>query len=447
LKIDEKIRQVLPDFPKFAITYSVTENEDGSQVNQQKMQHALDMYNKMFDTKYDLGQIQAYNGNLNKRLARKDDKFKRRKEQLDLVIVVDRLLTGFDAPCMSVIFIDRQPMGPHDLIQAFSRTNRIYDKNKMYGQIVTFQAPKMFKKCVDDAVKLYSAGGTNSAILAEWDEIESAFKKALAALRVSAETPSEVPGMSMKEKKVFAKIFQSFDRLFAQLRSFSQYEDSMLEEYGITEKEYEDYAGHYQNVMEEIKIEKEGSEDEGGETSEADPEYELMAYSNTKIDYEYIINLIQNIVTPDEDADALTPEERQKQIDEVRQYVEELRKENPKIADIMSGLISEIEADEEKYRGQSILNIVENMKNECIDKVISDFCITWYASKDDVMYAAMHYRNGEIPNASVIKSTIDYTTYKTISEKPLPKFKYYAQCMADLKKTLDEEVKPLISHS
>ena len=447
LKIDEKIRQVLPDFPKFAITYSVTENEDGSQVNQQKMQHALDMYNKMFDTKYDLGQIQAYNGNLNKRLARKDDKFKRRKEQLDLVIVVDRLLTGFDAPCMSAIFIDRQPMAPHDLIQAFSRTNRIYDKNKMYGQIVTFQAPKMFKKCVDDAVKLYSAGGTNSAILAEWDEIESAFKKALAALRVSAETPSEVPGMSMKEKKVFAKIFQSFDRLFAQLRSFSQYEDSMLEEYGITEKEYEDYAGHYQNVMEEIKIEKEGSEDEGGETSEADPEYELMAYSNTKIDYEYIINLIQNIVTPDEDADALTPEERQKQIDEVRQYVEELRKENPKIADIMSGLISEIEADEEKYRGQSILNIVENMKNECIDKVISDFCITWYASKDDVMYAAMHYRNGEIPNASVIKSTIDYTTYKTISEKPLPKFKYYAQCMADLKKTLDEEVKPLISHS
>ena len=74
-------------------------------------------------------------------------------------IVVDRLLTGFDAPCMSAIFIDRQPMGFHDLIQAFSRTNRIYDKNKAYGQIVTFQAPVLFKKCVDEAVKLYSAGG------------------------------------------------------------------------------------------------------------------------------------------------------------------------------------------------------------------------------------------------------------------------------------------------
>ena len=146
LVIDEKIKQVLPDFPKFAITYSVTENEEGSHVNQEKMQKSLNDYNEMFGTKYELSQIQGYNGNLNKRLARKDAKFKRRNEQLDLVIVVDRLLTGFDAPCMSTIFIDRQPMGPHDLIQAFSRTNRIFDKNKTYGQIVTFQAPKLFKE-------------------------------------------------------------------------------------------------------------------------------------------------------------------------------------------------------------------------------------------------------------------------------------------------------------
>ena len=112
LKIDERIKQVLPDFPKFAITYSVTENEDGSQVNQEKMKQSLDDYNAMFDTKFDISQITSYNSNLNKRLSRKDPKYKSRNEQLDLVIVVDRLLTGFDAPCMSTIFIDRQPMGP-----------------------------------------------------------------------------------------------------------------------------------------------------------------------------------------------------------------------------------------------------------------------------------------------------------------------------------------------
>lgn len=63
LKIDEKIKRVLPDFPKFAITYSVTENEEDSRVNQQKMKESLDDYNGMFDTKYELSQIQGYNGN------------------------------------------------------------------------------------------------------------------------------------------------------------------------------------------------------------------------------------------------------------------------------------------------------------------------------------------------------------------------------------------------
>ena len=444
LQIDEKVKQILPDFPKFAITYSVTENEEGSHLNQEKMKESIKDYNEMFGTKLDISQIQSYNANLNKRLARKEPKFQSRSEQLDLVIVVDRLLTGFDAPCMSTLFVDRQPMGPHDLIQAFSRTNRIFDKNKTYGQIVTFQAPKLFKECVDNAVKLYSAGSTEIALLAEWEEIEPAFRKALKALRVSAETPAEIPAMSEKEKVLFVKAFQNFDKLFAQLKSFTQYEDSMLTEYGISEDEYDDYAGHYLNVKEELKA---GAEDIQSEMEEQpiDVDYELMAYSNTKIDYEYIINLIQNIVTPDEDVE-MTPEERQKQLEEVKQYIDDLRKENPKVADIMSTLVSEIEQDEVKYKGQSILNIVENMKHECIEKVVMDFSITWYVSKDDVMYAATHYRNGEIPNESAIKSTADFTSFKEAQERAIPKFKYYNMMIEELRKTLEEEIRPLLNN-
>ena len=449
LTIDERIKQVLPDFPKFAITYSVTENEEGSLVNQEKMQNSLDDYNGMFGMTYELSQIQGYNGNLNKRLARKESKYKSRNEQLDLVIVVDRLLTGFDAPCMSTIFMDRQPMGPHDLIQAFSRTNRIFDKNKTYGQIVTFQAPVLFKEAVDNAVKLYSAGGTKEALMAEWNEVEPAFRKALAALRVSAEKPEVIPTLSLNEKKIFAKMFQEFDSLFAQLKSFTAYDDSMLEGYGVSEEEYDDYVGHYKNVVQEIKDAKGEEPDgldgkDGGDDIEIDQDYELMAYSTTKIDYEYIINLIQNIVTPYDEMEEVTPKERQKKIDEVKQYVGDLRKENPKVADIMSNLIAEIEMDDTKYRGQSILHIVENMKQDCIERVISDFCITWHASKGDVMYAATHYQNGEIPNESAIKMTVDYTSYKSSQEKALPKFKYYAKMMAELRKLLDEEIKPLL---
>lgn len=444
LQIDERIKQVLPDFPKFVITYSITENEEGSHVNQQKMQESLDDYNEMFGTKYELAQIQGYNGNLNKRLARKDPKFQSRNEQLDLVIVVDRLLTGFDAPCMSTIFIDRQPMGPHDLIQAFSRTNRIYDKNKTYGQIVTFQAPKLFKESVDNAVKLYSAGSTESALVAEWDEIEPAFRKALKALRVSAETPEEIPGMSRKEKIVFIKMFQNFDKLFAQLKSFTQYDDSMLEEYGITQDEYEDYVAHYLNVKEEVQPKPDDPQG-GDEEPTINMDYELMAYSHTKIDYEYIINLIQNIVTPSDDEE-VAPEQRQKQIEEVKQYIGDLSKENPKVAALMSDLVCDIEVDEDRYKGKSIRNVIENMKHNCIEKVVSEFCITWCASKDDVMYAATHYRNGEIPNENAIKITADFPSYKATQEQAIPKFKYYTMLIADLKKTLDEEVNPLLNN-
>ena len=444
LQIDERIKQVLPDFPKFAITYSITENEEGSHVNQQKMQESLDDYNEMFGTKYELAQIQGYNGNLNKRLARKDPKFQSRNEQLDLVIVVDRLLTGFDAPCMSTIFIDRQPMGPHDLIQAFSRTNRIYDKNKTYGQIVTFQAPKLFKESVDNAVKLYSAGSTESALVAEWDEIEPAFRKALKALRVSAETPEEIPGMSRKEKIVFIKMFQNFDKLFAQLKSFTQYDDSMLEEYGITQDEYEDYVAHYLNVKEEVQPKPDDPQG-GDEEPTINMDYELMAYSHTKIDYEYIINLIQNIVTPSDDEE-VAPEQRQKQIEEVKQYIGDLSKENPKVAALMSDLVCDIELDEDRYKGKSIRNVIENMKHNCIEKVVSEFCLTWYVSKEDVMYAATHYRNGEIPNENAIKVTADFPSYKAAQEQAIPKFKYYAMLIADLKKTLDEEVTPLLNN-
>lgn len=444
LKIDDKIKQVLPDFPKFAITYSVSENEESSQVNQNKMLESLDDYYEMFGKKYELSQIQTYNENLNNRLARKDSRYKSRNEQLDLVIVVDRLLTGFDAPCLSTIYIDRQPMGPHDLIQAFSRTNRIYETNKKYGQIVTFQAPHLFKESVDKAVKLYSAGSTETAFVAEWDEVEPAFRKALSALRISAEKPEDVPGLSHKEKEIFVKTFQNFDKLFAQLKSFSQYEDDMLEEYGITEQEYIDYAGHYLNAREEIMSDRDKLSEVEDDIA-MDMDYELMAYSNTKIDYEYIINLIQNIVTSD-DGEELTPEQRQKQIDEVKQYVDELRKDNPKVADIMSNLIYEIESDSNKYRGKSILNIVDNMKQECIDKVITDFCITWYASKSDVMYAATHYRNGIIPNETVITTTIDYKSYRASQENALHKFQYYNKVMEELRKTLDEEIKPLLNN-
>ena len=125
-------------------------NDENSQKNGEAMKRYLAYYNAYYGTNCKLEALTAYNDNLNDRLARKKKRYKDRKEQIDLVIVVDRLLTGFDAPCLSTLFIDRPPMNPQGLIQAFSRTNRLFDGHKEYGQIVTFRNPKEYKEKIND---------------------------------------------------------------------------------------------------------------------------------------------------------------------------------------------------------------------------------------------------------------------------------------------------------
>ena len=254
LKICEKVRQALPDFPKFAITYSITENDEASKVNQDKMQESLDDYNEMFGTKYKVEGINAYNTNLNDRLARKDKKYNERSQQLDLVIVVNRLLTGFDAPCLSTLFMDRQPMSPQDIIQAFSRTNRLFDENKTYGQIVTFQSPDEFKDAINNALKLYSRGGNANPIAEDWETVLEVFSVAVKSTHALAKTPQDVALLSRNQKKAFVNLFRQLDKAFAHLKAFAKYTDDILKEYDFSQEQYEDYAAMYKNVMEKMRI-------------------------------------------------------------------------------------------------------------------------------------------------------------------------------------------------
>lgn len=447
LKICENVIRVLPDFPKFAITYSVSENEEDSTLNQEKMQTSINEYNQMFGTSFDVSQLNSYNANLNDRLARKKDKFKSREEQLDLVIVVDRLLTGFDAPCLSTLFIDRQPMGPHDIVQAFSRTNRIFDSDKRYGQIVTFQSPKKFKEAVDGAIKLYSAGGTGEALARDWGEVEEAFITALAELRYIAATPDVVSSLSKKEKKIFAIKFQKVDRLLAQLKSFTCFEGKELEDYGITQEEYEDYMGQYKNVMDDPDFP--GGDDDptaggstDGETDILDTEYELQAYGHVRIDYDYIINLIQNIVSSMDEEDE-NEEDRQKKIEEIKEYIDELCKENDKLGNLMMQILNGIIENKDAYKGQNISIILENMKRSAMETVITAYVKKWYVDEAAVRYAVETHRNGEILNANVLKDSINYSEYKANTEEPLNKIKCRSVMMEELSSIIKTEIIPL----
>ncbi|MCI8288059.1 MAG: type I restriction endonuclease subunit R [Lachnospiraceae bacterium] len=442
LKISDTVHKALPDFPKFAITYSLSENEEASTVNQEKMKEALKDYQDMFGSRYQIDAINVYNNNLNERLARKEKKYMDRSQQLDLVIVVDRLLTGFDAPCLSTLFMDRQPMAPQNIIQAFSRTNRLFDYAKQYGQIVTFQAPKEYKDAINRALKLYSRGGDGNPIAEDWDNVRTSFSISLKAIRNLARTPEDIAGLSRKQKKEFIHLFRALDHDFAHLKSFSIYEPYILDEFGFSEEEYEDYAAMYKNVMEELK-----RPDNGPEPDE-DPvwdDYDLVAYSRLRVDFEYIVELLRGVVESlDQSQNDFNEAEFEARIRAIKEIIAEFAGDNPKLSVLLMQVVDELEKDKERFLGQDISFIINQMRYAVIDAEIRKYAEKWYLDFEDVRYEAFHFRDGELANENKLKDSADYASYRKENKDALPKFKFRKLMIDEFKNVLMTEIAPLM---
>ncbi|WP_455528233.1 type I restriction endonuclease subunit R [Huintestinicola sp.] len=442
IQISEETKRVLPDFPKFAITYSVSSDDDSesADLNVPKMKEALYDYNAMFGTTHGIGEIKGYNAELNDRLARKKPKYKSRDEQLDLVIVVNRLLTGFDAPCLSTVFMDRQPMHPHDIIQAFSRTNRLFDSSKTAGQIVTFQSPHRFKEEVDKALILFSAGGQAAALAPDWDTVLEEFGKALKYLRTTAETPDIIAALSKEGKLRFAKAFQEFDKIYANLKAFTKYVDNPPDSYGITQEEYDNYAAWYLNIKDMYKPDP--NPDGDGDDVVINLEYELKAYSKERIDYDYIVSLIQTVVSATDEE--RTEQHYQKLLSEIEKYIEELLSSNPKLGALMQRLWDNINEEPDKFKDKRVSYMLADMRRDTIDDILAGFAEEWCVSLDAVTYAADRYALGdkEIPGLTNLKESADYEKFSS-THSGIAKFKY-RQAMKDaLLNLLNEEIIPL----
>lgn len=439
LKISDDVKKVLPDFPKVAITFSVSENDEASQKNQDAMKRYLTYYNKLYETRYAIDGIGAYNGNLNDRLARKEKRYTDRDQQVDLVIVVDRLLTGFDAPCLSTLFIDRPPMSPQGLIQAFSRTNRLFDQNKEYGQIVTFRSPKEYKDKINEALILYSKGGIGGAIAEDWNTVLENFCLSLKTIRSFAPEPGDVMNLSKKQKKTFIKLFRDLDHDYAHLKSFSTFDPQMLELYHFSQEIYEDYAAVYKNVMEELK--KDPIDDPDDPLRD---DYDLVAYSKFKIDFEYIVELLQGFVDfLDQQKDDFDETEFEHKLLQLREIVKEFAEDNPRLSDLLLQVLDEIEQDKAKFMGQDISVTINQMRYAAIDKEIAKFAAKWYIPFEDVKYEAYNFKDGELANENKLKELADYTAYKAATENALPKFKFNGAMIREFKDVMMPEISPL----
>ncbi len=212
-----------PDFPRIAVTYSLEENAKDSNDNQQEMIEIIKDYNGYYQTAWTIDNIDRYNGDINNRLARKKGEFKQFGNHLDLVIVVNRLLTGFDAPTVQTLFVDKD-MTYANLIQAFSRTNRTYpDKTK--GMIVTYRKPATMEVDVANATKLYSEEQEQSELIyPKFAESKKRFEAAFKAFSQYEVVESVIDEQSPIDVRLgFVKAFQELNNSFEALVTYDEY--------------------------------------------------------------------------------------------------------------------------------------------------------------------------------------------------------------------------------
>ena len=283
---------------------------------------AIKDYNEMFKTNFGVEskEFQNYYRDLANRV---------KKQEIDLLIVVGMFLTGFDAPTLNTLFVDKN-LRYHGLIQAFSRTNRIYDSTKTFGNIVTFRD---LEKATIDAITLFGDKNTKNVVLEKsYSEYMEGFNDISTgeARRGYVDVVKELnlyfPNVddiaTEKDKKEFVKLFGEYLRIENILQNYDEFtnlkdlrtldvsDPNAIEEFKEThyvsdeeietmkeikmpeERTIQDYRSTYNDIREWLRREKAGKEKEESSVDWDDVVFEIDLLKSQEINLDYILELI-----------------------------------------------------------------------------------------------------------------------------------------------------------
>lgn len=262
------------------------EESDGAHIDENKInQHSRDKleefigdYNKEFGTNFTTKDSQSFYNYYNELSQRVKNK------EIDLLLVVNMFLTGFDSPRLNTLFVDKN-LKFHGLIQAFSRTNRILNEQKSQGNIVCF---RNLKKNTDDAIALFSRKDAKDIILREpYEEYVIKFNDAFLELIKIAPSVNSVDSIiDEEEQKKFVTAFRELMRWLNILKGFSDFKWSDL---SMTEQMFEDYKSKYLDLYEKMKSERQNSEKV---SILEDVDFELELIRKDDINVTYILKLL-----------------------------------------------------------------------------------------------------------------------------------------------------------
>lgn len=258
-------------------TYGPNEDYEGKdELSCQSLERIINDYNKMFDTNYSVNTFDGYFKDVSKRV---------KNAEIDILIVVNMFLTGFDSKKLNTLYVDKA-LKYHDLIQAFSRTNRVEKATKTQGNIVSFRTTK---KAVDNAIRIFSdTSDPDEVLLKPYKYYKEKFIEIAKKLKEAAPTVEFVDAIqSEEEKKKFIVIFRELTKILIKLRIFREFKFTEEEVY-ISHQEYLDYKSKYLDLAT-------GKELQNKVSILNDIDFELELMYTDKINVDYILNLMRSI--------------------------------------------------------------------------------------------------------------------------------------------------------
>ncbi|WP_397569159.1 type I restriction endonuclease subunit R [Schlesneria sp. T3-172] len=291
------------------------DNQDDPDGKKKALKLIIETYNETYGTNHSINEFDLYYQDVQKRI--KDQQFsnadlpKKGREKIDVTIVVDMLLTGFDSKYLNTLYVDKN-LKYHGLIQAFSRTNRVLNASKPYGHILDFRGQHAN---VDEAIQMFS-GATAEQARKIWlvDKAPKVIEKLKEAVQSLADfmssqgletKPEAVANLKGDDARVaFVKQFKEVQRLQTQLDQYTDLTDEEKQtiEQTLPRETLKGFRGKYLETAQRLREQqnKPGSKDDAPKPAELDQlDFEFVLFASAMIDYDYIMGLISRFTGQD----------------------------------------------------------------------------------------------------------------------------------------------------
>lgn len=267
-------------------TFGQNENLDESNEHSRDyLENIINDYNEMFDnSNYSTNDFKGYHYNVSRRLKGKYEK------KIDILIVVNMFLTGFDSKYLSILYVDKN-LEYHDLIQAYSRTNRVESDRKTFGRIVCY---RNLKNETDEALELFSNGQYDSLLIPEYCELINKINELIDKLKSIASIPDDIDNiLGETEQHNFIVCFKDISKYVNTLKTYLEFN---FQDLNIGEQEYSEYQSKYFSLYHKTVNEKEKV------SILNDIDFQIDIVYTDKINVDYIEDLIKDrdVATYDE---------------------------------------------------------------------------------------------------------------------------------------------------